>query len=173
MAGSQARVSLSTTRGSRPYQCISAYISVNESAGPACRQHTSSGSPGNASGARPSVTILQPRDPAGLAEEDDQVGLHDVVVDPLEVRPPDPVARTRRDPQPEQLDEHQALQHEVQQQQPEQPQRPQPPRYDGREHAATSSQSGIVLRISTVSAITAGASTEPPEPVRVTGAPRR
>ena len=34
MAGSQARVSLSTTRGSRPYQCISAYISVNESAGP-------------------------------------------------------------------------------------------------------------------------------------------
>ena len=45
-AGSQASVSLSTTRGSRPYQCISAYISVNESPGPACRQNTSSGSPG-------------------------------------------------------------------------------------------------------------------------------
>ena len=58
MAGSHARVSLSTTRGSRPYQCISAYISVNESAGPACRQHTRSGSPGNASGVAPSVTIL-------------------------------------------------------------------------------------------------------------------
>ena len=58
MAGSHCRVSLRTTRGSRPYQCISAYISVNESAGPACRQHTSSGSPGNASGGVPSVTIF-------------------------------------------------------------------------------------------------------------------
>jgi len=58
MAGSQARVSLSTTLGSRPYQCIRAYIKMNESPGPACLQHTSSGSPGCASGAGPRVTIF-------------------------------------------------------------------------------------------------------------------
>ena len=43
--------------GSRSNQCSSAYISVNESPGPACRQHTMSGSPGNASGVGPSVSI--------------------------------------------------------------------------------------------------------------------
>ena len=58
IAGSQAIVSLRTTRGSRRYQCIRAYISVNESPGPACRQQTSSGSPGNASGVGPTVSTL-------------------------------------------------------------------------------------------------------------------
>ena len=55
--GSHAIVSLSTTRGSRPYQCISAWISVNESPGPAWRQQTRSGLPGWASGDGPSVLI--------------------------------------------------------------------------------------------------------------------
>ena len=45
-AGSQASVSLRTTRGSRSYQSIRAWISVNESPGPACRHATISGLPG-------------------------------------------------------------------------------------------------------------------------------
>jgi hypothetical protein len=44
--GSQARVSLSTTRGSRLYQCISAWMSVNVSPGPACRQGDQDRHPG-------------------------------------------------------------------------------------------------------------------------------
>ena len=60
MAGSHASVSLSTTRGSRSYQCISAWMSTNESPGPACRQATRIGRPGWASGAGPSVTMVSP-----------------------------------------------------------------------------------------------------------------
>ncbi len=55
--GSQARVFFSTTRGSRAYQCINAWISVNESPGPACRQATRIGTPGCASGVGPSVSM--------------------------------------------------------------------------------------------------------------------
>ena len=125
IAGSQARVSLSTTRGSRPYQCISAYITVNESPGPACRSRPAAGGRGRRRGGTLGDD-LEPQHPAGLAEEHDQVGLRDVVVDPLEERPPDEVAEAGGDPQAEQLDQHHGLQHQVQQHQPEQPQRPEP-----------------------------------------------
>ena len=96
MTGSQASVSLRTTRGSRSYQCISAWISVNESPGPAWRQATRSGTPGWASGLGPSVSMLQPQHPPRLAEEDPHHALHQVVVDALEVRRAHPAAEARR-----------------------------------------------------------------------------
>ena len=58
MAGSQARVSLRTTRGSRKYHAISVWISTNESPAPACRQQTRIGRPGCAAGVGPSVAIV-------------------------------------------------------------------------------------------------------------------
>ena len=57
IAGSQARVFFRTTRGSRWYQCSRAYISTNESPGPAWRHITSTGPSGTRDGCGPSVRI--------------------------------------------------------------------------------------------------------------------
>jgi hypothetical protein len=56
IAGSQRSVSLSTIRGSRAYQLVSAWTSRNESPGPACRQHTISGRPVYDDGSGPSTS---------------------------------------------------------------------------------------------------------------------
>ena len=59
IAGSHCRLSLSTIRGSRSNQLTSAWIRMNESPGPACRQSTSSGRPGSAvSGSVPTTSML-------------------------------------------------------------------------------------------------------------------
>ena len=108
IAGSQARVSLRTTRGSRSYQCISAWISVNESPGPgvpAADQQRRARVRVRASG--PSVSIRSAQHPPGLAEEHPHHALHQVVVDALEVRRPDPPAEARGEPEPEQDDQQQ------------------------------------------------------------------
>ena len=76
---------------------------------------------------------LQPQHPARLPEEHDQVGLHDVVVDPLEERPPQEQPEPRGDPEPEQLHQREALQRQVHHQQPQQPDRPQPAGHERRD----------------------------------------
>ena len=59
IAGSHCRDSLSTMRGSRSYQLMSAWASRNESPGPACRHSTSSGrSRGAESGSVPSMRTV-------------------------------------------------------------------------------------------------------------------
>ena len=117
-AGSQSSVSLSTMRGSRSYQLTSACISVNESPGPACRQKTSSGAPGMGVRGRAHGLDLQPQHPPRLPEEHHEEGQHDVVVDPLEARRADPPAEAGADPEPEQLDQRDALQRQVHQRPP-------------------------------------------------------
>ena len=135
IAGSQARVSLSTTRGSRWYQCISAWISVNESPGPACRHATRIGTPGWASGRRTVGLDPQRQHPPGLPEEHPHHALHQVVVDALEVRRPHPAAEARGEPQPEQHQQQQRLAGQVEDHDPQQPQRPPPARQHRRQHA--------------------------------------
>ncbi len=79
---------------------------------------------------------LQAQHPPGLAEEHDQVALHEVVVDPLEERVADEHPEARGDPEPEELDQDEALQGQVHHAQPEQAQRTQPSRDERREHVA-------------------------------------
>ena len=69
----------------------------------------------------------------GLAEEDDQRALDEVVVDAGEVRRPDPPAEAARDPQAEHHREQQRLEGQVDDHDPEQPQRPPPARQERRQ----------------------------------------
>ena len=98
IAGSHCRVSLRTTRGSRSYQYMSAWISVNESPGPACRQQTSSGVAGVRVRRRPLGGDVEPQHPLGLAEEHPHHALHQVVVEPLPVRRAHPPAEAGGQP---------------------------------------------------------------------------
>ena len=73
ITGSQARVSLSTTRGSRAYQCISAWTSMNESPGPGVPAAHQQRPPGVRVRARARrSSIRRPQHPPGLAEEHPQ-----------------------------------------------------------------------------------------------------
>ena len=79
---------------------------------------------------------LQAQHPPGLAEEHHEVGLHQVVVDPLEERVADEDPEARGDPEPEQLHQDDALQGQVHHPEPQQAHRSQPARDERRDDVA-------------------------------------
>ena len=93
--GSQASVFLRTTRGSRPYQCISAWIRTNESPGPGVPAADQDRQAGVRVGARAVGDDVEVQHPLGLAEEHPHHALDEVVVDALPVRRAQPRARSR------------------------------------------------------------------------------